>query len=112
MESICDLTVEEFLNGTPDGDGFTFSVKCHKKRKQDTVYIYVDKSLYNMINIFYHGIRKEIQFKPTFHCQYMFCTVSGHHLTSITASGICGIINRFIKDNGELLFATSLCDDH
>ena len=109
MESICDLTVEEFLNRTPDGDGFTFSVNCHKKWKKDTVYIYVDKSLYNMINIFYHGFRKELQFKPTFHCQYMFCTVGGHHLKDIKAS--CEIINKFIKDNGKLLLDTSLCDD-
>ena len=110
IESICYLTVEDFFDPTPDGDGFTFTVKCYTREKKDTVYIYVDQSLYNMINIFYHGIRKEQQFKPTFHGLYMFCTVNGDYLKDL--KGSCEIINKFIKDNGKLLFAISLCDDH
>ena len=110
MDSICNLTVEEFLDRTPENDGFTFTVRHHKTEKKDHVYLYVDRSLYNMINTFYHGIRKEQQLKPNFHGLYMFCAVNGEHLRRITGS--CEIINKFIKDNGKLLFAISLCDDH
>ena len=111
MDSILNLTVENFLEITPDGDGFTLTVKYHKTDKKDFVYIYIDRSLYNMINIFYHGIRKEQTFKPTFYGQYMFCTVDGDRLKRLDDA--IEILNKFIRDNGELLLEKSyMCDDH
>ena len=111
MDSICNLTVEEFLDRTPENDGFTFTVRHHKTEKKDHVYLYVDRSLYNMINTFYHGIRKEQKFKFSFYGQFLFCTVDGDRLKRLDDA--IGILNKFIRDNGELLLAKSLkCDDH
>ena len=101
MDSILNLTVEDFLDRTPKGDGFILTVKYHKTDKKDFVHIYIDRSLYNMINTFYHGIRKEQPFKPTFYGQYMFCTVDGDRLKRLDDA--IGILNKFIIDNGELL---------
>ena len=115
MDSIVNMTVEEFLERTPepDGDGYTITVKRHKTDKKDDVHIYVSKSTYNLMNFFYQGIRKEMNFPASFYGQTLFCTVKGGQL--IRCDDALKILNKFIKENSK--FSTdkqslALCDDH
>ena len=115
MDSIVNMTVEEFLERTPepDGNGYTITVKRHKTDKKDDVNIYVSKNTYNLMNIFLQGIRKEMNFPASFYGQTLFCTVKGGQL--IRCDDAIKILNKFIKDNGKFCSdkqSFTLCDDH
>ena len=43
MDSILNMTVEDFLNRTPSGDGYQICVKNHKTEKKDAVNFYLTK---------------------------------------------------------------------
>ena len=98
MDSILNMTVEDFLNRNPSGDGYQIVVKTHKTEKKDAVNIYLQKSTYNMMNTFYQGIRSEMNIKATFYGQTFFCTVDGGHLRR--CDDAMNILNKFIQDNG------------
>lgn len=113
MDSICNMTVEDFLNRTPEGDGFTITVHRHKTDKKDDVHIYVSKSTYNLMNTFLQGIRKEMDFPSSFYGQTLFCTVKGTQL--IRCDDAINILNKFIRDNSKFSSdkqSFALCDDH
>ena len=99
MDSIVNMTVQDFLDRTPDGDGFSITVKHHKTDKKDAVYIYISKSTYNLINTFYQGIRAEMNFPSRFFGQTLFCTVKGGLLRR--CDDALKILNKFIKDNSK-----------
>ena len=99
MDAIRNMTVEDFLEKNPDGDGFFVTVKHHKTEKKDAVYIYLTPDLNNLITAFYQGVRKEKGFKNTFYGQYLFCTIDGSQLRRSDDS--TNILNKFIKDNGK-----------
>ena len=101
MDAIRNMKVEDFLEKTPDGDGFFVTVKHHKTEKKDAVYIYIAPDLNNMITAYYQGIRKEQGFQNTSYGQYLFCTVDGRQLRRLDDS--TNILNKFIKDNGMFI---------
>ena len=113
MDSIMNMTVEEFLQRTPEGDDcFVITVKHHKTEKKDPVYIPVSKSTYNLMNTFYQGIRNEMNFPASFYGQTLFCTVQGAPLRR--CDDAMKILNKYITDNGKFSIQKKIfpfCDD-
>ena len=113
MDAIRNLTVEDFLEKTPEGEGFMLTVKHHKTDKKNPVYIYLMPDLNSMITTYYQGIRKAQGFNSTFYGQYLFCTVDGRQLRRLDDS--INILNKFIKDNSKFFLLQGyilICDDH
>ena len=101
MDAIRNLTVEDFLDKTPKGDGFMLTVKHHKTERKDAVHIYLMSDLDSMITAYYQGVRKLQGFNSTFYGQYLFCTVEGKQLRRLDES--TNILNKFIKNNGKII---------